>query len=142
MLRTGKPGEQRQILGCEEVVGSLDLDGVALHDDTPGLFCRSVEAVDLERDTPSEDRRRELGALGRAEHDPAAVDDVVDGEDVGMVADRHAKPADGLTAQQIEALVGRQDRQPMVIGRHTIIIRPPTDAVEAKVPVRRAAEQR
>ena len=63
-------------------------------------------AVDLEGDTAPEEGRRQLGALGGAEHDRATIDHVVDREDVGVIGDRDGQAAHLTGSQQLETGVG------------------------------------
>ena len=75
-----------------------------------------VDVVDLERHLPGRDRGSELGALRGADHDAVLVDDVVDGEDVGLVAVVHCEPADLLRPQASPALFGGELGECVGIG--------------------------
>lgn len=54
------------------------------------------------------------------EHDGAAIDDVVDGEDVGMIGDRHREAANVAGPQEGETLVGVGNGGPVGVCRHAI----------------------
>jgi acyl-CoA hydrolase len=87
-----------------------DLVGPAVQDDTPCRPASFLQMVDLEAHRAPYDGGQ-LGPRVRAKHDPVAVDDVVDREDLGTTADGNGQPSHLLGGQQLETFIPLDDHQ-------------------------------